>query len=223
MTFELDHLFICTAVGAPEANSVSGFGLTEGERNIHPGQGTANRRFFFRNGMLELLWLSDEREARGTQIMPTRLYERCKYRETGASPFGLCLRPSDQTGGECPFEYWEYRPPYLSAKMSLYVASNSHMIAEPLLFYVPVRMRPDEYPEDRRQPLEHKAGFEEITSIRVSITKTGAYSTALRKVDKAGWLSVISGEEHLMNIGFDGEKQGKQFDFRPELPLIFNW
>ncbi|AFY78420.1 MAG: hypothetical protein IGR93_19055 [Hydrococcus sp. C42_A2020_068] len=59
MTFELDHLFICTAIGAPEADRLLSFGLTEGTPNIHPGQGTANRRFFFHNVMLELLWVLD--------------------------------------------------------------------------------------------------------------------------------------------------------------------
>jgi Rho-binding antiterminator len=57
MEFELDHLFICTTIGAPEADRLVAFGLTEGTPNVHPGQGTANRRFFFHNFMLELLWV----------------------------------------------------------------------------------------------------------------------------------------------------------------------
>jgi hypothetical protein len=40
---------------APEAERIAAFGLCEGPSNVHPGQGTANRRFFFRNAMLELL------------------------------------------------------------------------------------------------------------------------------------------------------------------------
>src|SRR5207249_2167482 len=47
MAFELDHVFICTAAGTPEAASLIAFGLTEGTPNTHPGQGTANRRFFY--------------------------------------------------------------------------------------------------------------------------------------------------------------------------------
>ena len=47
MAFELDHVFICAAAGAPEAASLIAFGLTEGTPNTHPGQGTANRRFFY--------------------------------------------------------------------------------------------------------------------------------------------------------------------------------
>jgi hypothetical protein len=44
------------------------FGLTEGMSNSHPEQGTANRRYFLRNAMLELLWVHDEREARSSPL-----------------------------------------------------------------------------------------------------------------------------------------------------------
>jgi hypothetical protein len=63
VTLEFDHMFICTAVDAPEADLLVAFGLTEGAPNSHPGQGTACRRFFFRNAMLELVWVHNESEA----------------------------------------------------------------------------------------------------------------------------------------------------------------
>ncbi len=44
---ELDHLFLCCSEGAPEAATLVRRGPTEGSSNTHPGQGTANRRFFF--------------------------------------------------------------------------------------------------------------------------------------------------------------------------------
>jgi Glyoxalase-like domain len=63
MALELDHLFIFTSVGAREVEQLLKFGLTEGEPNTHPGQGTACRRFFFHNAYLEFLWVHDEQEA----------------------------------------------------------------------------------------------------------------------------------------------------------------
>jgi hypothetical protein len=54
MQIELDHLFVCTAPGAPEAETLVQFGLHEGPSNQHPGQGTACRRFSFANAMIEL-------------------------------------------------------------------------------------------------------------------------------------------------------------------------
>lgn len=223
MAFELDHLFICAAVGAPEAGVLAEFGLAEGGGNVHPGQGTANRRFFFRNAMLELLWLRDEREARRGAVAPARLYERCRYRETGASPFGLCLRPAGRAAGEAPFGYWEYRPPYLPGGVSVQVAENSTQTDEPLLFYLPFGTRPDAYAEGGRQPLGHRAGLEEITSVRITVAKPEPHSAALRGVSAAGWLSVVAGGESLLEVGFDGEGRGRRHDFRPALPLAFRW
>ena len=60
MRVELDHLFVCTVPGAPEAEELVRFGLREGPSNQHLGQGTANRRFDFANAMIELLWVRDE-------------------------------------------------------------------------------------------------------------------------------------------------------------------
>jgi hypothetical protein len=68
MQIELDHLFVCTALGAPEAEKLVQFGLHEGPPNQHPGQGTACRRFSFANAMIELFWVSEAREAHCQQL-----------------------------------------------------------------------------------------------------------------------------------------------------------
>ncbi len=113
MMVELDHIFICTELGAPEADQLVAFGLVEGTSNVHPGQGTANRRFFFHNAMLELVWVYDEREARSPPIAPAQLWERWRYRFTGYSPFGICLRPLNARRAlsgrpaALPFATWE--------------------------------------------------------------------------------------------------------------------
>lgn len=73
---EVDHVFICVEHGAHEAEVLKRFGLTEGSANRHPGQGTANRRFFFRNAFIELLYLQDFAEVQNELTKPTRLYER---------------------------------------------------------------------------------------------------------------------------------------------------
>lgn len=113
--FELDHLFICTDVGAPEADLLRDFGLTEGPSNVHPGQGTANRRFFFHNAMLELFWVHDPMQAQSTRTHPTRLWERWQGRRGDASPFGICWRPQHLETTALPFPAWAYEPAYLPA------------------------------------------------------------------------------------------------------------
>jgi len=83
MALALDHVFVCTAVGAPEAEALTAAGFAEGAGNVHPGQGTACRRFFFRNAFLELVWVHDEAEARSPETAPTRLWERWRDRADG--------------------------------------------------------------------------------------------------------------------------------------------
>ena len=87
-------------------------GFREGSPNVHPGQGTRNRRFFFDNAMLELIWVENPDEAGSSLIAPTRLWERSRASETGASPFGLCLRQT-RADEPLPFATWPYQPPYL--------------------------------------------------------------------------------------------------------------
>jgi hypothetical protein len=225
MTVELDHVFVCTALGAPEADLLVAFGLTEGTPNTHPGQGSACRRFFFRNAMLELLWVGDEGEAQSPLIAPTRLWERWRYRETGVSPFGICLRPV-APGGEIqkslPFETWAYRPPYLPPGMQIDVATGTSD-GEPMLFAIPFAGRPDAVAAPRRQPLDHPRGFAEITGLRITLPKGTPTSPAVRALQQAGAVSFDFGEGHLAEVEFDHAKQGQSADFRPALPLLFRW
>jgi Glyoxalase-like domain len=91
MAFELDHLFICTDIGASEADKLVSFGFVEGRSNTHPGQGTANRCFFFHNAMLEFLWVHNPAEAKSTPIQRTRLWERWFDYLRQATPTRSCL------------------------------------------------------------------------------------------------------------------------------------
>jgi hypothetical protein len=82
--YHVDHIFVCTTRQGPAAELLRQAGLAEGTPNRHPGQGTACLRFFFRNAMLELLWLEDEAEARSEQTRATKLWER--FSRTGGRP-----------------------------------------------------------------------------------------------------------------------------------------
>ena len=68
MALEFDHCFVLTPPGAALAERIADCGLREGPVNSHPGQGTANRRFFCPGFTLELLYLRDQAEARGLTV-----------------------------------------------------------------------------------------------------------------------------------------------------------
>jgi hypothetical protein len=218
MSTEVDHVFICTAVGAPGAERLRKFGLTEGPPNQHPGQGTACRRFFFRNAMLELLWVEDAADARSDQTRRTKLWERWSESGSSASPFGIILRPAAGTPTACPFPSWEYRPASMP-DLKLHVATDTGL-GEPMWCYLDPARTP--VPSERRQPLEHPPGFGEITSVYVTGPPLSDTSVTLAMA-RAGIIRSHVGKEHLVELLFDGEHHTNRMDFRPDLPLVFRW
>ncbi|MBW4541889.1 MAG: VOC family protein [Myxacorys chilensis ATA2-1-KO14] len=222
MAFEFDHLFICTDVGACEADRLASFGLIEGSSNTHPGQGTVNRRFFFHNAMLELLWIYSPEEAKSEPTHLTRLWERWRDRNNGACPFGFCLRSTD-SGDTVAFSSWAYHPPYLPEAMSIAVGTNGDMLTEPMLFQIPFGQRPDSYPAEKSQPLDHAVGLREITRVELVSPAANSLSPEFQAVINTNQVKVRVGTEYFVELGFDQEQRGEQADFRPELPLIMSW
>jgi hypothetical protein len=221
---ELDHLFTFTNVGAPELEQLLQFGLSEGQPNTHPGQGTACRRFFFHNAYLEFIWVHDEQEAASDWVRPLGFIERSHYQQTGASPFGLIFRPRPGTErAKLPFATKTLRPPYLPEPLKLEVADNYGETGEPMLFYMSFGKRSDEYAPERRQPLAHAAGFKEITGITITLPGAQSVSRSLQMTERTGLARFIMGSSPLAEVSFDHERQSKLKDFRPELPLLFRW
>jgi glyoxalase-like protein len=223
MTFEIDHLIVWTAVGAPEAEILTELGLTEGSPNLHSGQGTANRRFFFHNAYLELLWVHDAQEAKSKLVLPMRLLDRWSGRTRETCPFGLCFRPVGGIASTPPFSAWEYRPAYLPDPHCILVGTNIDNLVEPMLFYLDLGRRPDEQPPARRQPLKHSASVKEISQVHVVSPHGDALSPELRSIVDSGLVSIERGEAYLMEIGFDSGEKKKEADLRPALPLSFKW
>lgn len=126
---ELDHVFVCAEPEALIADRLAAWGFQEGPRNAHPGQGTANRRFFFRNAYLEFLWVDDPQIAQSPQTAPTRLWERWARRLEGTCPFGIILR-LDSTE-DLPFPAWRYEPEYLPEGFEMFIAETT--LEEPMV------------------------------------------------------------------------------------------
>jgi Glyoxalase-like domain len=222
MAFELDHLFICTDIGASEADKLVSFGFVEGRSNTHPGQGTANRCFFFHNAMLEFLWVHNPAEAKSALIQRTRLWERWFDRDH-VCPIGICLRPTANTDNTVAFPNWAYRPPYLPETMSIAVGTNSDILTEPMLFQTPFAKRPDRYPADKAQPLAHGIGVREITRVELISPVENNPSPELQAAIDTHQIKLRLGSEYYIELGFDREVRGQQIDFRPGLPLIVSW
>jgi hypothetical protein len=220
MSLALDHVLVCAPVGAPHSDKLLEAGFLEGSPNRHLGQGTANRRFFFDNAFLEFIWVENEQEAHSALVQPTRLWERWRWRETGASPFGICLRVTD--GNTPPFETFDYRPPYIPEGASIQVASDT-LPGEPMLFINTLSVPPTELSGDARQPLEHSNGARELSHLHLGAPDAAGISAALLRVSRCGFVTAGHSREHILEISFDARRQGQRLDLQPHLPLILHW
>lgn len=219
---EIDHIFICVRPGASEADLLIDFGFCEGSANTHPGQGTANRRFFFDNLMLELLFLTDKEEARSELTRPTMLYQRLTFESNEVSPFGICFRPGeDDQDKVASFPCWSYRPIYLPPELHIDVADAP--IDEPMWFFLPFASRPDQSARCRNEPRSHANGISELSSIEITSPKAGDLSTTAEIVADKQNVELFSGENHLLSLGFNDLQAGLVKDFRPDLPLVIKW
>jgi hypothetical protein len=219
VTYALDHVFVCCAEGAPEAERLVRLGLTEGAPNTHPGQGTACRRFFFENAYLELVWVADAREAQAEPAARTRLWSRWSQRAAGASPFAVVLRPA--AGGEIapPFASWAYHPSYLPPHLAIHVAEETPL-GEPAFFYLGFARSPAEV---ETQPRVHDLDVHRITAVEIGMPGGAAPGAAAQRVEDAGLVRFVEAAGHVMTVSFDGARTGSRADLHPDLPLVLRW
>ncbi len=92
----IDHIFIFTNDNGKIADELVQFGLTEGSSRVHIGQGTTNRKFYFENFFLEILWVHNEEELKSDITKPTGLWQRADFNSSN-SPFGICIVNTDET------------------------------------------------------------------------------------------------------------------------------
>lgn len=219
---EIDHIYICTEAKAPVGDKLVEFGLIEGSSNTHPGQGTACRRFYFHNLMLELLWVEDLEAVQSELTRPMRLFERCMQRTETVSPFGIALRPTVETGDSAPFLTWDYHPIYLPDFLRMQVADQTPL-SEPMYFYLSFAGRQDRVAAEKREPMEHKVRLKEVTAVKIYVKQECALSEAAGIIKQLKNVSIELGREHFIELEFDCGTQNQYKDFRPELPLAIRW
>ena len=210
---ELDHVIIFCNVGAPEASALTDQGLHEGPGNSHPGQGTVNRRFFFPNAYLELLWVENRIEAQSPEARDTRLWERWQQRSSGACPFGLVFRPGPM-GPRVPPTSWTYTPRYFPPGFSIEVARDLPS-NEPLLFYLPFAS-----PSlvENIVPAGAAVHIGPIRGATIHVPHADALSPALSSLVASGVIAVEPAREYLLDL-FHSGGPSQVLDVRPQLPL----
>lgn len=203
---DIDHIFIFTNDNGKVADELAAFGLQEGSNRIHKGQGTRNRKFYFENFFLEILWVHDEAELNSFPVRETGLWERANHRITHFSPFGLCLVNTPET--ESIFgNALHYQPAYFPEGLYIDVLANNNDPDLPWAFRLPFTERQSHAGE----PISHRTGLAQLTQAvfsckninRVFVNNFAADKTIVFKKSDKIWL----------DLTFDHGRQAQKIDF----------
>lgn len=217
---ELDHVFICAPSGRSDLAALVDFGLF-GIEGMHPGQGTANISFLFENAYLEVLWRHDDRELSSAAVRPTGLWERLRWQETGACPFGIAIRrkpgqPAVEMGVQ-----WNYAAPFLPPGATIPVLSPPDAPSAPIVF---VSLVPDwqEYAAANRQLLVHCGRSRRLTGVHLWL-RGSQVPPCVEALTSVGIMAETTEGGYHMELEWDGGSQQESKDFRPSLPVSLRW
>ena len=214
MSLTLDHVFVITEPGASAAERLIDLGLEEGSANVHPGQGTANRRFFFAGFVLELLYVSDVDEARHGAGRDLNVLAR--HCDADASPFGLVVRVADPDTPPA-FPNWRYFPDYFGGTLCFHVGENSTDLAEPLCICMPPALPRRSGPSTEPDNPDWR-----LTDVEIGVP-TDAPSAVLQHFAAIDGVHVALGQAHRLTLRFNDGAAGRSEDLAPELPLLVRW
>ncbi len=209
MAISLHHFFLLTDRPAQLAAQLASLGLTEGSSNSHPGQGTANRRFFLPGSAFEILYIRDAEEARTGPAKGLRFNERVSG--VPNNPFGLIVESESE-----PFAGWKYYPEYFNNQWFFHVGENSELLDEPLCIVMPqLPSRPD-IPASQQN--------ENWTLTQLILSFPGSeMSKTLQTVSHCPGLTLLQGKPLHMQVEFNHNKMKQSKNLMPEFPLTISW
>ncbi|MGL1920512.1 MAG: VOC family protein [Hyphomicrobiales bacterium] len=213
---KIDHVFICVESPIKNAKILADFGITEGEPNIHTGQGTANHRFFFDNAYFQLLHVTSEELLQSKPTKPSSLLERFHRVDNSISPFGICLYPGHKKLNITDYETIEYQPKFIHPPLKMHIFETP--LIEPMYYFLDYI---SDSSKETHTTYRHEIGFQNITGVKIRMPASG--SSIKQALTETKTVEFIEANEHLLELEFDDGLQGKNHDFRPELPLIFRW
>lgn len=219
---ELDHFFVCVANESIVVKILTDFGLELSQRQVHLGQGTANRIAFFDNAYLELLLKNSDRNLQSKPVQTISLWQRMRWQETNASPFGVAFRFAQNAEQSISIETIDYDAPFLPDGITIPVATPQNSIREPLIFFSLIAQAPIEQDKIDASLLQQKGRQRKLTGIKIT-TLPHNPSPQLQWFRERQLISVVEGTEHHAELEWDNGKAKQAYDFRPLLPLSIRW
>lgn len=202
---------------------------------VHKGQGTSGRYFYFLNTYLELIFVHNPKEFDQNNIINKNLdfIERSNFQTNKALPFSIALKVKDYDVEKIPFEKIKYHQDWMGSDGSIYAAKNSKVnLKEPSIFVVYPKIQYDVFetlndlkkiPEEYalwREFYKHPNGVEKVSKIVITSKDINLNTKTIIAVNSIENITIQNGDEYLMELYFDNQKQQKTVDLRPELPLI---
>lgn len=194
---DIDHIFIFVN-SKREADDLVNFGLSEGSGNIHKGVGTANRRFFFENFYLEILWVENEEEAKSVEDIG--IWERFNYKNSHYSRFGICFTNTKNT--DYIFNYAiKWKAMFLKDNEHVDILTSKNL---PWIFRFPANREKNLQDE----PKQHKAGLKRLSKIEMSLNII-EFADELSAIKSNTIVEIKKSNKNSLTLEFDNAKSSK--------------
>lgn len=213
---DIDHIFIFTNDQGKVADKLVEFGFVEGSHRVHTGQGTTNRKFYFENFFLEILWVHNEKEINSELVKPTGLWQRAEYKRNEFSPYGLCMVNNDETN-ELFENASRYQPAYFPNGLTIEICKNEDQPQLPWTFRLPFKGPK----RNETEPKDHSNGIRRLTKVNFHYRNSGT-SQYVDYFQNESNIDFTASEDYGLTLTFDHHKQGKKISFT-DLKLIIEY
>lgn len=214
---QVDHIFIFSNDKGQEADELVNFGLAEGSSRAHPGQGTTNRKFYFENFFLEVLWVHDRKELINGPARSIGLQELSQFVKRGNSRYGLCLVNTPETD-QLFSKSISYQPDYFPGGKSIDVLTHQQSTSLPWTFRLPFRGGK----KAPTEPTNHYAGIRKLTRAEFGISHSGMGDSFVDIFKNSQQVSFKVSDHPRLTLEFDNCSQGKTFEC-PQLSLLLKY
>jgi hypothetical protein len=207
---DIDHIFIF--VDSKEAtDELVDFGLNEGSGNVHKGIGTANRRFFFKNFYLEILWVRNKQEAKSLKKLG--IWERYDFKNTDYSRFGFCFTNTKATDYIFKNSI-SWQPEFLQNNEKVDILTNHKM---PWIFRFPAKRKKTLLDE----PKKHKIKLTKLTKAIIKLNAND-YEEELQELQSNTILQYEHKDKNSLTLEFNNRKENRSKVFT-SLDLVIKY
>ncbi len=214
---EIDHIFIFSGGTGQEVDALIDFGFSEGSSRVHPGQGTVNRKIYFENFFLEIVWVHNESEIRGENTQKTKLWERANFLSNEHSRFGLGFVNTPDTD-ELFENSIKYQPDYFPK------GTHFDIITNEVEFYLPWTFRlPSGIQKQRSdEPTDHQNGIRKLTKAIFGLNTTEPGIGFTKTIEKYSNVRFTPNSKNTLTLEFDNRIKGKIETF-DQLDLVIKY